>query len=207
MDKLLESLLSDIGNPVTITLLLIVGVIFLIKFIWKNWDRIKDGIEYLYQRRKKQEQLITTVDEVNNKIRIISQKVHETKLKQEDFFKEQLKYKQQSQDLRERLENKYDIAIEKSEQALDEIRKTLEVIKVMQESQAKYEERDRERSIVVLRSSIWNLYNEFMSQGHTTQAGLEIFIETCDLYERDGGNGVVANKLKPEVLALDVRKE
>lgn len=205
MEKLIEVILSEIGNPVTILLLLIVGVIFLVKFIWSNWDRIKNIADSLYQKRKKDEQLISTVDEMNEKMRIISQKVHETKQEQKDFFNDQLKYKQQSQELRDKLEQRYDVAINRSNQAFDEIKKTLEVIQAMQESQAKYEERDRERSIVVLRSSIWGLYNEFMSQGYTTQAGLEVFIETCDLYERDGGNGVVANKLKPEVLELPIK--
>ena len=205
MEKLIEVILSEIGNPVTILLLLIVGVIFLVKFIWSNWDRIKNIADSLYQKRKKDEQLISTVDEMNEKMRIISQKVHETKQEQKDFFNDQLKYKQQSQELRDKLEQRYDVAINRSNQAFDEIKKTLEVIQAMQESQAKYEERDRERSIVVLRSSIWNLYNEFKTQGYTTQAGLEVFIESCDLYERDGGNGVVANKLKPEVLELPIK--
>ena len=49
------------------------------------------------------------------------------------------------------------------------------------------------------------IYNEYKTQGYTTQAGLEVFIESCDLYERDGGNGVVANKLKPEVLELPIK--
>lgn len=205
MDKLIEALLSDIGNPITITLLLIVGVIFLIKFVWNNWDRIKSGADSLYQRRKKHEQLLKTVDDLIEKTQLISQELYNSKQEQEDFYNSQLKYKQQSQDLRDKLEDKYDIAIDKSNQALEEIKKTLELMKSMQESQAKYEERDRERSIVVLRSSIWGLYNEFMSQGYTTQAGLEVFIESCDLYERDGGNGVVANKLKPEVLELPIK--
>ena len=205
MDKLVESLLSDIGNPLTISLLIVVGILLLVKFIWNNWDRIKDSIEYLYQKRKKNEQLLNTVDELIEKPRLITQKVNETKTEKDNFYQSQLKYKQQSQDLRGRLEEKYDTAIDQSTKAFLEIKKTLETIQAMQESQAKYEERDRERSIVVLRSSIWGLYNEFMSQGYTTQAGLEVFIETCDLYERDGGNGVVANKLKPEVLELPIK--
>ena len=205
MDKLVESLLSDIGNPLTISLLIVVGILLLVKFIWNNWDRIKDSIEYLYQKRKKNEQLLNTVDELIEKTRLISQEVYESKKEQDNFYQSQLKYKQQSQDLRGRLEEKYDTAIDQSTKAFLEIKKTLETIQIMQESQAKYEERDRERSIVVLRSSIWNLYNEFVTQGYTTQAGLEVFIETCDLYERDGGNGVVANKLKPEVLELPIK--
>ena len=205
MDKLVESLLSDIGNPLTISLLIVVGILLLVKFIWNNWDRIKDSIEYLYQKRKKNEQLLNTVDELIEKTRLISQEVYESKKEQDNFYQSQLKYKQPSQDLRGRLEEKYDTAIDQSTKAFLEIKKTLETIQIMQESQAKYEERDRERSIVVLRSSIWNLYNEFVTQGYTTQAGLEVFIETCDLYERDGGNGVVANKLKPEVLELPIK--
>ena len=205
MENLIETLLSDIGNPITMSLLILVGIFLLGKFIWNNWDRVKSSVEFLYQKRKRHEQLLDTVDNLIEKTRLISQEVYKSKQEQDNFYDNQLKYKQQSQELRDRLENKYDIAIEKSNQAFDEIKRTLETIQAMQESQAKYEERDRERSIVVLRSSIWGLYNEFMSQGYTTQAGLEVFIETCDLYERDGGNGVVANKLKPEVLELPIK--
>lgn len=205
MENLIETLLSDIGNPITMSLLILVGIFLLGKFIWNNWDRVKSSVEFLYQKRKRHEQLLSTVDELIEKTRLISQEVYKSKQEQDNFYDNQLKYKQQSQELRDRLENKYDIAIEKSNQAFDEIKRTLETIQAMQESQAKYEERDRERSIVVLRSSIWGLYNEFMSQGYTTQAGLEVFIETCNLYERDGGNGVVANKLKPEVLELPIK--
>ena len=205
MENLIETLLSDIGNPLTISLLILVGIFLLGRFLWNNWDKVKNCVEYLYQKRKRHEQLLSTVDELIEKTRVISQEVYKSKQEQDNFYDNQLKYKQQSQELRDRLENKYDIAIEKSNQAFDEIKRTLETIQAMQESQAKYEERDRERSIVVLRSSIWGLYNEFMSQGYTTQAGLEVFIETCNLYERDGGNGVVANKLKPEVLELPIK--
>ena len=90
MEKLIEAILSEIGNPVTILLLLIVGVIFLVKFIWSNWDRIKNIADSLYQKRKKNEQLISTVDEMNEKMRIISQKVHETKQEQKDFFNDHI---------------------------------------------------------------------------------------------------------------------
>ena len=205
MENLIEALLSDIGNPITMSLLILVGIFLFGKFIWNNWDKVKGSIEYLYQKRKRHEQILDTVDDLIEKTRLISQEVYKSKQEQDNFYDNQLKYKQQSQELRDRLEEKYDVAISRSNQAFDEIKRTLETIQAMQESQAKYEERDRERSIVVLRSSIWGLYNEFITQGYTTQAGLEVFIETCDLYERDGGNGVVANKLKPEVLELPIK--
>ena len=205
MENLIETLLSDIGNPITMSLLILVGIFLLGKFIWNNWDRVKSSVEFLYQKRKRHEQLLDTVDNLIEKTRLISQEVYKSKQEQDNFYNNQIKYKQQSQELRDRLEEKYDVAISRSNQAFEVIKRTLEIIQTMQESQAKYEERDRERSIVVLRSSIWGLYNEFMSQGYTTQAGLEVFIETCDLYERDGGNGVVANKLKPEVLELPIK--
>lgn len=205
MENLIEALLSDIGNPITMSLLILVGIFLLGKFIWNNWDKVKNSVEFLYQKRKRHEQLLDTVDDLIEKTRLISQEIYKSKQEQDNFYNNQLKYKQQSQELRDRLEEKYDVAISRSNQAFDEIKRTLETIQAMQESQAKYEERDRERSIVVLRSSIWGLYNEFITQGYTTQAGLEVFIETCDLYERDGGNGVVANKLKPEVLELPIK--
>lgn len=205
MEELITGLLSDIGNPITISLLILVGIFLLVKFVWNNWDRLKTGTDYLYQRKKRQEELWTTIDELTGKIKDISQEVYQSKKEQKDFYDKQLIYRDQSREYRDKLENKYDVAISKSNQAFDEIKKTLEIMESMRASQKDYEEKDKERTIVTLRSTIWNLYNEFKRQGFTTQSGLEVFMETCQLYEIEGGNGIVADKLKPEVLELPIK--
>ncbi len=44
-----------------------------------------------------------------------------------------------------------------------------------------------------------------MKQGFVTKDCLEVFSEACKLYENDGGNGVVKQKIEPEVMRLPVK--
>ena len=50
-----------------------------------------------------------------------------------------------------------------------------------------------------------SLIHIFMKQGFVTKDGLEVFSEACKLYENDGGNGVVKQKIEPEVMRLPVK--
>ena len=66
-------------------------------------------------------------------------------------------------------------------------------------------EKDKARTVVSLRSTIWQMHRDFMKQGYVTKDGLEVFSEVCKLYQNDGGNGVVQQKIEPEVMELPVK--
>lgn len=65
---------------------------------------------------------------------------------------------------------------------------------------------DNERTVITLRSTLWRLHDEFMSQKYVTREGLSIFNESCEAYKKAGGNGVVKHKLQPEVLSLPIKE-
>ena len=93
----------------------------------------------------------------------------------------------------------------KMEKSISEINEIKESVNEVKELMTRHIEKDKERTVVTLRSNIWQMHGEFMKQGFVTKDGLEVFSEACKLYENDGGNGVVKQKIEPEVMRLPVK--
>lgn len=64
---------------------------------------------------------------------------------------------------------------------------------------------DDERTVAMLRSTIWRMHSEFMTKGYVTKDGLKTFKECVNVYRSAGGNDIVHDKLEPEVLDLEVK--
>jgi hypothetical protein len=103
------------------------------------------------------------------------------------------------------IETKLSLRRKKMEKSISEIDEIKDAINELKELMTKHIEKDKERTIVSLRSNIWQMHGEFMKQGFVTKDGLEVFSEACKLYENDGGNGVVKQKIEPEVMRLPVK--
>lgn len=103
------------------------------------------------------------------------------------------------------IETKLSLRRKKMEKSISEIDEIKDTINELKELMTKHIEKDKERTIVSLRSNIWQMHGEFMKQGFVTKDGLEVFSEACKLYENDGGNGVVKQKIEPEVMRLPVK--
>lgn len=103
------------------------------------------------------------------------------------------------------IETKLSLRRKKMEKSISEIEEIKESINELKELMTKHIKKDKERTVVSLRSNIWQMHGEFMKQGFVTKDGLEVFSEACKLYENDGGNGVVKQKIEPEVMRLPVK--
>lgn len=68
-----------------------------------------------------------------------------------------------------------------------------------------YIKKDNERTIASLRTTLWRLHKEFISQRYVTPDGLKTFRELGKVYETAGGDDIYHEKLQPEVLALDIK--
>lgn len=68
-----------------------------------------------------------------------------------------------------------------------------------------YIQKDNERTIASLRTTLWRLHKEFTSQRYVTPDGLKTFRELGNVYEAAGGDDIYHEKLQPEVLALDIK--
>lgn len=55
------------------------------------------------------------------------------------------------------------------------------------------------------KSIIYRIYLENMKQGHISQTELDRFISVCQIYKEAGGDGIVDEKIYPEVLKLPIQ--
>lgn len=67
-----------------------------------------------------------------------------------------------------------------------------------------YIKMDNEKTIATLRTSLWRMHKEFITQGYVTPDGLKTFLEMGKIYERSGGNDIYHEKLLPEVESLEI---
>lgn len=63
----------------------------------------------------------------------------------------------------------------------------------------------KEVTVATCRSTLYRLHKEFMAQKYVTREGLKTFLEIGNVYEVSGGDDVYHDKLKPEVMELEIR--
>ena len=58
-----------------------------------------------------------------------------------------------------------------------------------------------------MRSTLWRIYSEYISQGFITREGLKTFTECGRVYESAGGDDIYHTKLYPEIISLPIQGE
>lgn len=209
IDTFTDYILSDISSPVTLLLLLVISVYFISKFLFKHWGTIKSYFENSYQNRKKKEELYETVEVLQKAKDDIIAETKALSQAQKDFYDEQLKYRNVSQQLRDNLQEKTDIAVEKSEEALGEIK---ELHLILEQIQTRQEEIDADRKsqkVNELRQDLINAYHYFTSvERNPKQEWNEMeshaFWSMFKDYERYGGNDFAHRVIQPAMNKLKV---
>lgn len=203
IDVFTDYILTDIGSPITLLLILVVSIYFISKFLFKNWGNIKSYFETAYQNRKKKEELYESVQELKEAKKTIN-----------DFYDAQMKYREKSQELRDRLEEKTDEAIVKSVEANARSKETLEEIKelklLLERIQDRQEEIDADRKaqkVNELRQDLINAYHYFTSmERNPDQSWNEMeahaFWSMFKDYERYGGNDFAHEVIQPAMNKL-----
>lgn len=82
----------------------------------------------------------------------------------------------------------------------EEIKEIISMIKCVQETQAK-------TTIDTYKGSIFRIYHDAMRNKFISQTELDRFIEICKIYKEAGGDGVVDEKIYPEILKLPIKAE
>ena len=116
----------------------------------------------------------------------------DTKIKeyQASIINKQEEYHQQSINIRDRLSDGQD-------GLKDDIHSLKKLLQQFMDDQNK-------STVAILRSSLWRLHKEFITQGYVTPDGLKTFMEMGKTYEAAGGNDIYHEKLLPEVEELDI---
>ena len=216
IEKFTDAIFEDVSNPITLLFILVVAIYFITQFIFKNWEKIKSYFEHCYQSRKKKEELYETVESLEKAKDDI---VAETKLmsqNQKAFYDKQMQYRQVSQELRDRLEEKTNRAISTSEEANKRSEETLNEIKelrlLIEEIKDKQEEIDADRKaqkVNELRKDLIDAYHHFgnkESNPSLTWNEMEshAFWSIFDDYVRYGGNDFVHKVIEPAMRKLIV---
>ena len=209
IDTFTDYILSDISSPITLLLLLVISVYFISKFLFKHWGTIKSYFENSYQNRKKKEELYETVEVLQKAKDDIIAETKALSQAQKDFYDEQLKYRNVSQQLRDNLQEKTDIAVEKSEEALGEIK---ELHLILEQIQTRQEEIDADRKsqkVNELRQDLINAYHYFTSlernpKQEWNEMEAHAFWSMFKDYERYGGNDFAHRVIQPAMNKLKV---
>lgn len=209
IDTFTDYILADISSPITLLLLLVVSVYFISKFLFKHWGTIKSYFENSYQNRKKKEELYETVEVLQKAKDDIVAETKALSQAQKDFYDEQLKYRNVSQQLRDNLQEKTDIAITKSDEALSEIK---ELHLILEQIQTRQEEIDADRKsqkVNELRQDLINAYHYFTSvernpKQEWNEMEAHAFWSMFGDYERYGGNDFAHRVIQPAMNKLKI---
>lgn len=209
IDTFTDYILADISSPITLLLLLVVSIYFIGKFCIKNWGNIKSYFENSYQNRKKKEELYETVEVLQKAKDDIIAETKALSQAQKDFYDEQLKYRNVSQQLRDSLQEKTDIAVKKSEEALNEIK---ELHLILEQIQTRQEEIDADRKsqkVNELRQDLINAYHYFTSvernpKQEWNEMEAHAFWSMFGDYERYGGNDFAHRVIQPAMNKLKI---
>ncbi len=216
IDTFTEYILTDIGSPITLLLILVVSIYFIGKFLFKNWGNIKSYFETAYQNRKKKEELYETVEVLQTNKDDFLNELKALRKELQDSHNENLKYRNVSQQLRDNLQEETNIAVKKSEEANTRSKETLNEIRemrlLMEQIKDRQEEIDADRKaqkVNELRQDLINAYHYFTSlernpKQEWNEMEAHAFWSMFKDYERYGGNDFAHRVIQPAMNKLKV---
>lgn len=216
IEKFTDAIFEDVSNPITLLFILVVAIYFITQFISKNWEKIKSYFEHCYQSRKKKEELYETVESLEKAKDDIVAKTKLMIQNQKAFYDKQMQYRQVSQELRNRLEEKTNKAITTSEEANKRSEETLKEIKelrlLIEGIKDKQEEIDADRKaqkVNELRKDLIDAYHHFGNkESNPSMSWNEMeshaFWSIFDDYVRYGGNDFAHTVIEPAMRKLIV---
>lgn len=216
IEKFTEAIFTDVSSPITLLFILIVSIYFIVRFLINNWSNIKSYFEHCYQSRKKKEELYETVESLEKAKDDIVAKTKLMIQNQKAFYDKQMQYRQVSQELRNRLEEKTNKAITTSEEANKRSEETLKEIKelrlLIEGIKDKQEEIDADRKaqkVNELRKDLIDAYHHFGNkESNPSMSWNEMeshaFWSIYNDYIRYGGNDFVHKVIEPAMRKLIV---
>ena len=115
-------------------------------------------------------------------------------------YHEARKIKQKQEERIETLENHDKQQSEEILKIEDEITKIIALLENIKETQSSTI-RETNKGV------IFRIYHDVIRQGSISQTELDRFMEAVEIYKKEGGDGVVDEKICPEVLKFPIEKE
>lgn len=132
-------------------------------------------------------QLKDNMNSMQKQIDDLNKKVNDY---QTSIIKKQEEYHQQSITIRDNLNrNQMDLKTD---------------IQTLKDMLQEFIKEQNQSTVAILRSSLWRLHKEFVTQGFITPDGLKTFMEMGKVYESAGGDDIYHEKLLPEIEELSI---
>ena len=163
-------------------------VILLVPMAIESWNRLLKSLGLVKKKSLQEAQREKEIAEIYKKIGHV----------QDDIVGKQAEYHEQSIKIRDGLAKDQAELREKQQ----EIQAAVKDITAMLQD---YIRKDNKKTIVTLRTTLWQLHKGFMDQGYVTPDGLKTFTELGKVYEDAGGDDIYHDKLVPEVMSLEIR--
>lgn len=162
-------------------------LVILITCVIIGIQKIKDALGLKTKSEIRRQEIDERFDDLENKLKVYEKRLDEYT---DGFYNKQKEYHEQSIEIRNDLRSKQ-----------DSLKEDVHSLTSMFEE---YVQKDKERTVVTLRASLWRLHQEFTTQGFVTPDSLKTFLEMGKVYEGAGGDDIYHNKLLPEVENLDI---
>lgn len=123
------------------------------------------------------------------------------------YFKKKFRIKTGADEDKETLEDRIAILEKHDKWQYGEITKISTGIEDIKNSLKSREKKDKAKTIATLRTQLYDLHEKFMARGEIDKSGLKTFLELGKIYEEAGGNDIYHEKLKPEIMELQIHNE
>ena len=181
-------IIERLGEMGPLTVIIIIAlVVLLIPLAINGWKEFIDSLGYTTKKglkEKKQDEEMTNLK-------------NDFKDYQKNIYDKQQEYHQQSIDIRNGLVERQGKLEENQRDLREDIKSLTNMLQI-------YIEKDNRRTIASLRTTLWRLHADFVTQGYITPDGLKTFKELGAVYEEAGGDDIYHEKLLPEILDLEI---
>ena len=123
------------------------------------------------------------------------------------YFKKKFRIKTGFDETKETLEERIAVLEKHDKWQYGEISKISTGVEDIKNSLELKEKKDKAKTIATLRTQLYDLHEKFMSRGYVDKSGLKTFLELGKIYEEAGGNDIYHEKLKPEIMELQINSE
>lgn len=120
------------------------------------------------------------------------------------YFKNKFRIKTGFDEDKETIEDRIKTLEKHDKWQYNEISKISQGIEDIKNILDERDNKDKEKTIATLRNQLYDLHGKFIDRGNIDQSGLKTFLELGKIYEDAGGDDIYHDKLKPEIMNLQI---
>ena len=121
------------------------------------------------------------------------------------YFKKKFRIKTGFDEDKETLEGRISTLEKHDKWQYSEISKISKGIDEIKDQLRERDIKDKAKTVATLRNQLYDLHSKFVERGYVDKSGLKTFLELGKIYEDAGGDDIYHDKLKPEIMDLEIK--